>query len=305
MPSHDHIIAITGPTASGKTRLAIELAESLSCEIISADSRQVYQEFSIGTARATEEECLRVKHHLSGHISVKSSYDAAQFAREAEVLIADAFQQKRPVIMAGGTGLYFRAALEGLHELPEIVPELRKQIIQLLETKGLEALVQEVIKRDPVFARTAELKNPRRMQRALELMMASGKSITELRSAPLNAKSYDIIWIYLEPSRDELRNRITERVKRMFAEGWVDEVRPWIHQTDLPAMRSVGYPEVAALISGKLSRAEAEAKIIHSTWSYARRQMTWFRNQTKAHLIEKPDTEAVLDLLKQWKARGK
>ena len=304
MPFHEQIIAITGPTASGKTGLAIELAEALNCEIISADSRQVYRELSIGTARTTEEECRRVKHHLSGHISVKSSYDAGQFAKESEVLIADAFQKGRPVVMAGGTGLYFRAALEGLHELPEIAQELREQIRLMLESEGAEALAKEVLKRDPEFGKTAELKNPRRMQRALELMMASGKTITELRSAPRNAKSYQVLWIYLEPPREVLRNQIETRVKRMLEQGWIEEVRPWLNEPELPALRSVGYPELLALIGGKIGRAEAETKIINSSWSYARRQMTWFKNQIKGHRIEKPDTAAVLSLLNEGQEKG-
>lgn len=289
---------IAGPTASGKTDAAVALALSLKTVVISADARQVYKEMQIGTARPQLTELQNVPHFLLGHRSIHETYDVADYEAEALGLLRQLFSSYEQVIVAGGSGLYMKALAYGLDDIPELDPEIRNQLNDELVNQGLDALVAELIKKDPEYAQNADLKNPRRVQRALEVIRSTGKPFSSFRTGSKSKRDFEMIWIGLSPERATLYEKINQRVDRMLAAGLMEEVSSLYPYRHLPALKTVGYTELFEVLDGHTSMDEAVELIKQNTRRYAKRQLTWFRRQHELEWMQDFDLDRCLRILR-------
>jgi len=271
------LIAIVGPTAVGKTAVAIDLAERFGTEIISADSRQIYREMSIGTAKPSAEQLARVRHHFIGSHSIAEEYSAGDFERDALVLLERLFRERNTVVMAGGSGLFVRALCEGLDDLPKAPPGLRDELNLVFETHGIAPLREKLLAVDPVYCQTADLDNPQRVIRALEVFETAGKPLSAFHRQKNAERPFSVTTIGLNGGRQWLYERIGRRVDEMVAAGLVEEVRSLQPYRHMPALRTVGYAEIFAHLDGEISLPEAVDRIKQNTRRYAKRQITWFR----------------------------
>lgn len=277
MAPQKFIIQIAGPTAVGKTALAIKLAKKFNTEIISYDSRQCYKELTIGVARPSPSELKEVPHHFIASHSIHDTLNAAWYEQYALQLVQELFQHHSVLVMVGGTGLYWNAFANGMDPVPAIDPLLREELIASYEQKGFDWLVQTLTQKDPDFATVGEMKNPQRMLRALEVVTATGKSILTFRKQEKQARDFQVISIGLELPRQELVQRINARVDLMMEQGLLEEVRSLLPFASLNALQTVGYTELFAYLRKELSLEEAIEKIKINTRQYAKRQMTWFK----------------------------
>jgi tRNA dimethylallyltransferase len=283
-------IIVAGPTAIGKTAEAIRLAKLYNTSIISADSRQCYRELRIGVARPTEDELKEVKHYFIANHSITENVSAATFAKEASAYLDEIFEDHDVAIVCGGTGLYIKALVEGLDEIPPISDEIRAEAIRLYKEKGIDALRNKLLELDPSFAGRGDIDNPQRMMRALEVVLFLGKSIFDfhksvdssqltVNSQPSTINRQQILFTYNIQTlpREVLYERINKRVDKMIEEGLEDEVRSLIAHKDLTALQTVGYKEFFDYFDGKCTHEEAIEKIKQHTRNYAKRQITWFK----------------------------
>ncbi|MCA0382772.1 MAG: tRNA (adenosine(37)-N6)-dimethylallyltransferase MiaA [Bacteroidetes bacterium] len=278
MAGQQHLlVAVAGPTAVGKTAVAIALAQHFHTEIISFDSRQCYREMNIGVARPSDEELAAVPHHFIASHSIHDPVDAAQYEQWALKKLSTLFQQYKVVIAVGGTGLYLKALTDGLDAMPDIPANIREQIREDYEANGMEWLQQTLQQEDPLFAASGEMQNPHRMLRALEVIRASGKSIKQFQQRSSNARPFDTLIIGLEMERPLLNQRIQLRVEQMMQEGLLAEVKQLLPYEQLQALQTVGYQELFDAIHGRCSITEAAELIATHTRQYAKRQMTWFK----------------------------
>ena len=276
-PRQKTVIIIAGPTAVGKTSIAIQLAKNFHTEIISADSRQCFKELNIGAARPSLDELTEVSHHFIASHSIQDKVDAVVFENYALKKANELFQKHDVVIMVGGTGLYIKAFCEGMDEMPEVPEETRQNIIRNYELNGMEWLQDQIKEKDPEFYTKGEIKNPQRMMRALEIKEATGRSILELRSGNKAKRDFTIIKVGLELPKKELHRNINTRVDKMIQDGLVDEVKSLIPFKNLNTLQTVGYSEVFDFLDGKISLEKAVENIKMNTRQYAKRQMTWFK----------------------------
>lgn len=274
---HKQVIIIAGPTAVGKTAVAIALARHFHTSIISADSRQCYKELNIGVARPSEEELKMVPHYFIASHSVTEEVNAASYEQWALAKAQEILQEKDTVIVAGGTGLYIKAFCEGLDEIPDVPEEIRQNIIQQYNEKGIGWLQQTVQQKDPAFYAAGEIQNPQRLMRALEVTEATGQSILSFQKGKKTERPFRIIKIGLELPREELYNRINARVDEMMKMGLLDEVKNLLPQKDLNALQTVGYAELFGYLDKKISLDKAIDDIKKHTRHYAKRQLTWFK----------------------------
>jgi len=271
------VYIVVGPTAVGKTAFAISLAKKLNTEIISADSRQCFKELSIGVAKPSNEELAEVPHHFIATNSVSEDINAGYFEQYALNITEQIFKKCDDVVMVGGTGLYIKAFCEGIDPMPVVSPKIRESIIQQYTAKGLIWLQSELKHKDPAFWEVAEQQNPQRLMRALEVFNATGKSITEFRSAIKKQRPFSIIKIGLELPMEVLIERINNRVDQMIKDGLVEEVKTVINWREKAALQTVGYKEIFNYLDNKVSLDEAIHQIKTHTRQYAKRQMTWFK----------------------------
>lgn len=301
------LLVIGGPTASGKTALAIELAQHFDTEIISADSRQFYKEMKIGTARPTLSEMEQAPHHFIGHLSVQEDYSAGQFEREAIQKIEKLFQSKQVVIVVGGSGLFLNAITEGLDEFPEIDPFIRKKLNEDFESKGIQFLQESLKKQDPEYFEVVDKNNPRRLIRALEVIQQSGNTITSFRKDNKKKRSFHSIFLQPHWKRNELYQRIDQRVELMIQNGLVEEVKTLLPFKERQSLKSVGYQEIFDYLENKQDLKKAISAIQQNSRRYAKRQLTWTRQRGQWVFLAKPFIEsaiAVIDLVKagwDWK----
>lgn len=288
------IIIIAGPTAVGKTAIAIEIAKHFQTEIISSDSRQCYKELNIGVARPAEEELKTITHHFIASHSVQDEITAAGFEQYALQKADDLFSGNDKVVMTGGTGLYIKAFCEGLDLIPDVPGNIRQSIIKNYEQYGLVWLQDEIKKKDDEFFRKGEIKNPQRIMRALEVAEATGKSILEFRKGEKVQRPFDIIKIGLELPKEELHTRINARTDQMMEAGLLDEVKSLVPFKNLNALQTVGYKELFDHLENKLSLAEAIELIKKNTRQYARRQMTWFKKDSSFVWFHPVDTTKII-----------
>jgi tRNA dimethylallyltransferase len=287
------VIIIAGPTAVGKTAVAVELARTLQTEIISADSRQCYRELKIGVARPSEEELQLVPHHFIASHSIHEKLDAAVFENYALQKAAQIFQHHDYAVMVGGTGLYLRAFCEGMDAIPSIPEEIRNEFSQAYAQQGIAWLQQQVQQLDPQFFREGEIQNPRRLMRALEVFKASGKSILSFRKGVAAERPFQIIKFALNIPREQLHRHINKRVEGMMEAGLLAEVESLVPYQHLNALQTVGYKELFDYLNGQCTLADAVADIKTNTRQYAKRQLTWFRKDTSYTWIP-PETEHIL-----------
>jgi len=273
------LIVIEGPTGVGKTAYAIEVAKALDTEIISADSRQFYKELNIGVARPSAEELAEVKHHFIAHIGITEYYSISKFESDVLALLENLFQMHESVVMAGGSGLYVNAVCQGIDELPDPDEQLREDIEKLYETQGIEALRAQLKILDPVFYNQIDLANHKRLKRAVEVCLQTGKPYSELRTNTKKERPFAIERIAINRDKDELYNRINLRVDAMIENGLIDEAKSLYPFKHLNALNTVGYKELFAHFDEKMSLEKAIDDIkIHSR-RYAKRQLTWLRAQ--------------------------
>lgn len=285
------VILITGPTASGKTSLALQAAKHYNTKIISADSRQCFIEMNIGVAKPTEEELASVQHYFINSHSIHEEVNAATFAKYAHHAAENIFADHDVLILAGGTGLYIKAFLEGLDDIPEISAEIRSAILSGYETKGLAWLQNEVQVQDPKFFAEGEIKNPQRLMRALEVVRGTGRSIKDFQKGKSEgaANKYSVKKFAINVSRERLYDNINARVENMIEDGLVDEVMALEPYRHLNALQTVGYTEVLEHFDGLTTLEEAVEKIKKNTRHYAKRQMTWLRKDLQLTWIENLD----------------
>ncbi len=287
-------IIITGPTAAGKTALAIAIAQHFNTEIISADSRQCFREMSIGVAKPSAEQLQQVHHYFINSHSIHDDVNAAVFEQYALQVADTIFQQHDVAVMVGGTGLYIKAFCEGLDDMPPVSQQVREQITSAFKEKGLEWLQQQVQQHDPLYYSTGEIRNPQRLMRALEIKLATGQSIRSFQQRKTINRPFNVIKTGLELPKEILHNNIDQRVHEMIAQGLTDEVRvlePWRH---LNALRTVGYSEMFDYLDGNISLQEAIALIQKNTRQYAKRQMTWFKKDTSIQWFHPAALQEVL-----------
>ena len=283
-------IIIAGPTAIGKTAEAIRLAKLYNTCIISADSRQCYRELRIGVARPTEDELKEVKHYFIANHSVTENISAATFAKEASAYLDEIFEDHDVAIVCGGTGLYIKALVEGLDDIPLIPDEIRVETIRLYKEKGIDALRNKLLDLDPSFAGRGDIHNPQRMMRALEVVLFLGKSIFDFhksvdssqltvnrQQSTVNRQQISFTYNILKLPRELLYERINQRVDKMIEDGLEEEARSLMEYKELPALQTVGYKEFFDYFDGKYTREEAIEKIKQHTRNYAKRQVTWFK----------------------------
>ena len=291
------VIAIVGPTASGKTKLAVELAEKLNTEIISADSRQFYRELPIGSAMPNTEELNRVKHHFIACRSVCEEYSAGAFARDARSVIDDLLNTKKHVIVCGGSGLYINSLLKGMDEFPKVTQTAREQVEALFNSGGIEAWQRELESKDPAYYSVVDIQNPARLRRALEICYSSGKPYSSFKTGD-SKPTYPFLMIGIKWPKEELHRRIHERVDTMVKDGLENEARNVNEFRHLKALQTVGYKEYFDYFDGKTDEKTCIELIKTHTRQYAKRQMTWFNNQPEIQWIEaETPIEDVLKLL--------
>lgn len=274
------LIIICGPTASGKTDFAINLAQHFNTEILSADSRQIYKEMSIGTAKPNAGQLAKIHHHFINHCSIHDTYNAGIYEKESLQLLENLFKKHEVVVAAGGTGLYIKALCEGLDDLPKANENLRRQLQAELDEHGVDFLFKKLQTLDLEGSKTIDNKNPHRIIRAIELIEETGKSITSLKTNPKNKRPFKIIKVMMDMDRKTLYERINARVDKMIAEGLVDEVQNLIPYKKMKALETVGYSELFEYFDGKCSLPEAIEKIKQHTRNYAKRQLTWFNKES-------------------------
>lgn len=271
------VYIICGPTAVGKTNFAIALAEHLQTEIISADSRQCYQELGIAVAKPDAIELKRVPHHFINSHSIQEELNAGKFEAYALTKAEELFLTHDSVVMVGGTGLYIKAFCEGMDAMPTIDASIRDTVSKEYEAKGLGWLQKELAEKDPIFWRQAEQENPQRLMRALEMILATGISITSFRKAEKKIRPFKIVKIGLELPRELLNQRINLRVDQMRENGLVEEAKGLLASRNNNALQTVGYQELFDHFDGKTDLNQAIELIKQHTRQYAKRQMTWFK----------------------------
>ncbi|MTB50319.1 tRNA (adenosine(37)-N6)-dimethylallyltransferase MiaA [Lewinella sp. W8] len=269
------LIVVGGPTASGKTGLAIDLARHFSTEIISGDSRQFYREMRIGNARPSEEELAAVPHHFVADRSITEPLTAGRFAEEALARLADIHARHRVAVLVGGSGLYLRALCAGLDEFPEVTEAARTQVQRLYESAGLPALQQRLAELDPAYFAEVDRQNPRRLIRALEVSLSAGKAYSSFRGQQ-KPRPFQPLYLKLHPDREVLYARINQRVDEMLAEGLEAEAQRLRDYRHLPVMQTVGYQEWWPYFDGEYDRSTAVELIKRNSRRYAKRQVTWF-----------------------------
>ena len=292
------LIVIVGPTAVGKTAMAITLAQHFHTEIISADSRQFYREMSIGTAKPTPKELAQAKHHFIDSHSIAEEYSAGDFERDGLELLHRLFEQHDEVVMVGGSGLFIRAVCEGLDDLPKAPLEVREQLNAIFETQGIEPLQKKLKAVDPKYFYASDIDNPQRVIRALEVHEATGKPFSSFLIKDRVKRPFDVVTIGLNTTREYVYERINLRVDKMMEAGLLEEVKSLVAYRDKPALLTVGYAELFAYLDGVLSLDAAIDKIKQNSRRYAKRQITWFKKYGNTAWFEPDDVDGILKLLK-------
>jgi len=293
------VIIIAGPTAVGKTALAIELARHYNTVIISADSRQCYKELGIGVAKPSDAELQAVKHYFINSHSIEDSLSAADFEDYALSQLQQLFLTKEVVVMVGGTGLYIKAFVEGLDQIPVVSDAVKEKLSTAFANGGLPWLQAQVREEDPGFFETGEIQNPQRMLRALEVKWTTGKSIQAFRTHQKKERPFRIIQFGLELPRAVLYKQINERVLQMVEDGLVEEARKLNPFRSLNALQTVGYRELFDYFDGITSLERAVELIQQNTRHYAKRQMTWFKKDPNMHWVDAGNREELLQQMIQ------
>ena len=284
------LIVIVGPTGIGKTDLAINIAQKLDTEIISADSRQFYKELRIGTAMPDQEQLEAVKHHFTGHLSIHHYYNASRFEIDVLRFLELFFKTNDHAILVGGSGMYIDVICSGIDDLPDIDQEIRTGLQQKFEKEGIESLRFELKRLDPEYYSIVDLKNPKRILKGLEICLMTGKTYTSFRTSEKKKRDFNIVKIGLNMDREKLYERINQRVDKMIESGLIDEAREFYPQRDINALKTVGYKELFECFDGKYDLNKAIELIKRNSRHYAKRQLTWFGRDKEIRWFE-PDQQ--------------
>ncbi|WP_019990796.1 tRNA (adenosine(37)-N6)-dimethylallyltransferase MiaA [Rudanella lutea] len=291
------LLVIAGPTAVGKTELCVRLAKKLQTDVVSADSRQLYRELNIGTAKPTRAEMDGVTHHFINSHSIQEVVSAGRYERECLTLLNGLFNQHDVVILTGGTGLYIDALCFGLDDIPPIDGTIRDGLMARVASEGLEPLQQELRQLDPVYAAEADLQNTQRVVRALEVCLGTGQPFSSFRRQQVAPRPFEIILCALDRPREELYARIDARMDAMLAAGLVDEARSLLPYRDHLALRTVGYQEVFGYFDGAYDYDEMVFLLKRNTRRYAKRQLTWFRHRANYAWFSPNDVDKIASLV--------
>lgn len=288
---------VAGPTAVGKTAMAIRVAQHLHTEIISADSRQFYREMKIGTAAPDAIQLSQTPHHFIGNLSIHDYYNVFKFEQDALQLIEKLFESHDVVVVVGGSGLYIKTLCEGIDEMPDAVPEIRNELNEIFEKEGIEALRLKLKKLDPMGYQTIDIANPKRVIRALEVCLTAGKTYSKTRTNKKLSRPFSIIKIGLKRDRNELYSIINQRVDAMMEAGLEDEALTLFPFRHLNALNTVGYRELFHFFEGNFSKEEAIEKIKTNTRRYAKKQMTWFSADPDIHWFNPDEETKILNFI--------
>ncbi|WP_340073546.1 tRNA (adenosine(37)-N6)-dimethylallyltransferase MiaA [Leptobacterium sp. I13] len=280
MISQKYLITVVGPTAIGKTSLAIALAKHYKTVIISADSRQFYREMDIGTAVPTKEELNAAPHYFIQHKSIFDTYTVGDFESDAVALLSELFEKHTVVIMVGGSGLYINAVIKGLDDFPEVSPIVREKLNYQYKAEGIHILQTQLKKLDPEYYKTADIQNPHRVIRALEICIGTNKPFSSFLKKQSKNRMFNSVLVGLTVDRDILYDQINKRVDRMMEEGLLEEVKRLDKYKNLNALQTVGYKELFNHLENKCSLKGAIEEIKKNTRRYAKRQLTWFRKNS-------------------------
>lgn len=289
------LIVIQGPTAIGKTDIAIKIANRYNSEIISADSRQFYKELKIGTCPPSKSQLLEIKHHFIHHISIKENYNIYNFEKDAIHKISDLFKTHNKIIMVGGSGLYIDSVCNGVDKIDDVPKELRKKIINKYNNHGIRYLQKEIKLKDPKLYKEIDLKNPQRLIRALEVINYTRTPFSSFRKNKKKKRNFNIKRINLSMPRERLYKRINDRVDIMIKNGLLNEVNELISYKKKNALQTIGYKEIFNVINGEDQLEEAIEKIKRNTRRFAKRQMTWFK---KTNPLITVDPEKISEIIK-------
>ncbi|MCH4824207.1 tRNA (adenosine(37)-N6)-dimethylallyltransferase MiaA [Gramella lutea] len=295
---NNNLINIVGPTAIGKTSLSIRIAQHFNTEIISADSRQFFKEMKIGTAVPEKEELASVKHHFIQHISVKDNYSVGDFERDAILKLSELYNSHNTVVMVGGSGLYTKAVTEGLDNFPKVDPEIRKNLNEHLENDGIDWLQQKLFALDPEYYKTADVQNPHRLIRALEICISTGKPFSSFLDQEKPQRNFETISIGLTADRELIYDRINRRVDLMIENGLLEEAKELYPNRHLNALNTVGYKELFQYFDGEINLETAISEIKKNTRRFAKRQLTWFRKDESIKWFEyDEDPKVILEFI--------
>jgi tRNA dimethylallyltransferase len=293
------LIIIAGPTAVGKTDLCVKIAKILDTEIVSADSRQFYRELAIGTAKPTAEEMDGVKHHFIDSHSIKDYYSVGDFERDCLAVLEEIFQRKDVAILTGGSGMFIKMITDGIDEMPEADLDLRQKLAQRLENEGLETLANELKQLDPVYYEQVDIQNTQRVLRALEVCISTGKPFSSFRKNQKVERPFKMIKIALERPREELYARIDKRMDMMLANGLEEEAKSVIDFREHYALKTVGYREIYEYLDGDYDHEEMVRLLKRNSRRYAKRQMTWFKNQDEFQWFDAKDEEEIVNSINE------
>ena len=298
MISSKTLIIIAGPTAVGKTYLCVKLAKLLDTEVVSADSRQFYHELSIGTAKPTIEEMDGIKHHFVDSHSIQDYYSVGDFERECLVVLKEIFQRKDVVILTGGSGMFIKMITDGIDEMPEANLALRQTLAKRLENEGLKILANELKKLDPIYYEQVDIQNTQRVLRALEVCISTGQPFSSFRKNQKAERPFQMIKIGLERPREELYTRIDKRMDIMLSSGLETEAKSVIDFREHYALKTVGYREIYEHLDGEYDREEMVRLLKRNSRRYAKRQMTWFKNQDEFHWFNAKNEEEIIEFVR-------
>lgn len=295
------LISIIGPTGIGKTKLAIEVAKYLDTEIISCDSRQFYKDMTIGTAVPSDEELAEVTHHFIGNLSINDYYSIGQYERDASALLSELFKKKDVVVMVGGSGMYEKAVVEGLNDLPEANEDYQELLQHIFDHEGIESLQKLLNILDPIYYQNVDVENARRLFRALDIIWQTGKTYTENISSPKNKRNFETFRIGIDAPREVMYNRINRRVDLMMENGLLDEVKSLLNDRDKVALQTVGYVELFKYLDNEWTLEFAIEEIKKNSRRYAKRQTTWNKKLHDTHWVNYDNSvEESLSLLKDY-----
>ena len=288
------LIVLTGPTGVGKTELSLQLAERYGCPIVSADSRQFYGDIPIGTAAPTIEQLSSVEHYFVGQLALSDYYSASCYEEDVLKLLDKLFKTNDYVLLTGGSMLYIDAVCKGIDEIPTITDEIRREVVAHYEKVGLAALCEELKVLDPVYYAEVDLNNHKRVIHAIEICRQTGGRYSDLRTRRVKSRPFRIIKIVLIRPREELFERISQRVEQMITDGLVDEARRVYPYRHLNSLNTVGYKELFACFDGKMTLEEAVEKIKRNTRVYSKKQVTWYKKDLDMKWFSPDDKDGII-----------